>query len=53
MADVLVIVTTVELPGEDATEQIFRLLAEEGFATRCLLVVNKANTEQSNPEIIY
>ena len=51
-ADLLVIVTSVELPGEAETDQIHNLLSEEGFANRCIVVVNKMNAEDSDPEVV-
>lgn len=51
-ADLLMLVTSVELPGEVETEQMNRLLSEEGFAHRCFVVVNKSNAEESDPDIV-
>lgn len=51
-ADLLLLVTSVELPGEAETLQINTLLAEEGFAHRTLVVVNKCNSEESDLEVI-
>ena len=51
-ADLLLIVTTVELPGPQETERIRSLLTEEGFADRCVVVVNKSNAESSSSDII-
>ena len=51
-ADVLLLVTSVELPGEAETRQIERLLSEEGFGRRCIVVVNKCNAEENDPGII-
>lgn len=51
-ADLLVLVTTVELPGEQETAAIRRLLSEDGFLQRCLLVVNKINLENNDPDVI-
>jgi hypothetical protein len=51
-ADLLLIVTTVELPGEAETDQINRLLSTEGFANRALVVINKANTEESERDVV-
>lgn len=47
-ADLLLLVTSVELPGESETEQIRQLLAEEGFARRVLVVLNKCNSEDND-----
>lgn len=52
LADVLAIVTTVELPGEDETGQIRALLDADGFRGRALLVVNKMNSEQSDAAVV-
>lgn len=52
LADVLVIVTTVELPGEAETAQIQALLNDDGFRGRALIVVNKMNTEQSEAAVV-
>lgn len=51
-ADLLLLVTSVELPGEAETLQIQTLLADEGFAHRTLVVVNKCNSEESDLEVI-
>ncbi len=51
-ADLLLIVTTVELPGQDEAEHIQHLLDEDGFRGRALVVVNKINTEQSEAAVI-
>lgn len=51
-ADLLLIVTTVELPGEAEMEQITNLLDAEGFARRALVVVNKANSEDSDRNVV-
>jgi hypothetical protein len=51
-ADALVIVTTVELPGEDEAAAIRQLLDRDGFRSRCVLVVNKAASENSDHEVI-
>lgn len=52
LADVLMIVTTVELPGEDEARQIRQLLDDDGFLPRSIVVVNKANIEQSDAAVI-
>lgn len=51
-ADLLLIVTTTELPGEAEAEQIRRLLDDDGFAGRSLVVVNKASAENSDSDVI-
>ena len=51
-ADALLIVTTVELSGEAETAQIRKLLGEEGFARRAVVVINKINAENSDRAVI-
>lgn len=51
-ADLLLLVTSVELPGESETEQIRHLLAGEGFARRVLVVLNKCNSEDSDLDVV-
>lgn len=51
-ADLLLLVTSVELPGEGESAQIDHLLSVEGFSHRSLVVVNKANAEESDPEVV-
>jgi hypothetical protein len=51
-ADILLLVTTVELPGEAESRQIDNLLSEEGFAHRALVVVNKCNAEESDRDVV-
>lgn len=51
-ADALLIVTTTELSGESESAQIRRLLEDDGFAGRAVVVVNKANAENSDREVI-
>ncbi|MGV9702752.1 GTPase domain-containing protein [Streptomyces sp. NPDC003483] len=51
-ADALMIVTTSELPGEAETLAILRALDEDGFADRSVVVVNKMNAENSDPDVI-
>lgn len=50
--DALLIVTTVELPGNEETAAIRKLLDVDGFRGRCTVVVNKSGSENSSPEII-
>ena len=51
-ADALVIVSTVELPGEDEAAAIRQLLDRDGFRGRCVLAVNKAASENSDRDVI-
>ncbi|MFF7359601.1 GTPase [Streptomyces sp. NPDC008125] len=51
-ADALMIVTTSELPGEAETEAILRTLDADGFADRCVVVVNKMNAENSDRDVV-
>jgi signal recognition particle receptor subunit beta len=51
-ADVLMIVTTSELPGEAETEAVLRALDADGFADRSVVVVNKMNAENSDRDVI-
>lgn len=51
-ADLLLLVTSVELPGEEETRQIRHLLDGEGFAHRVLVVVNKCNSEDNDPDVV-
>lgn len=51
-ADVLLLATSVELPGEAETRQIDHLLATEGFAQRTLVVLNKCNSEDNDPDLV-
>lgn len=51
-ADLLLLVTSIELPGEEETAQIRRVLGDEGFARRVLVVVNKCNSEDNDPDVI-
>lgn len=51
-ADLLLLVTSVELPGEAETEQIRHLLAAEGFARRVLVVLNKCNSEDNDLHLV-
>ncbi|MFK5636039.1 GTPase [Ornithinimicrobium sp. LYQ103] len=51
-ADLLVLVTSVELPGEEETQQIRHLLRGEAFARRVLVVVNKCNSEDNDPDVV-
>jgi len=45
-------VTTIELAGESETQAILRALDGDGFADRSMVVVNKMNAENSDPDII-
>jgi signal recognition particle receptor subunit beta len=51
-ADALMIVTTSELPGEAETKTILQALDNDGFADRSVVVVNKMNAENSDPDVI-
>lgn len=51
-ADALMIVTTSELPGEAETRAILQALDAHGFADRSVVVVNKMNAENSDPDVI-
>lgn len=51
-ADVLLLVTSVELPGEAETAQIVRLLDVEGFGRRAVIVLNKCNSEDNDLELV-
>lgn len=51
-ADAVIIVTTVELSGPEETAHIHRLLGPEGFANRAIIVINKMNAENSDPQIV-
>jgi signal recognition particle receptor subunit beta len=51
-ADALMIVTTSELPGEAESQAILEALDADGFADRSVVVVNKMNAENSDPEVI-
>lgn len=51
-ADLLLLVTSVELPGEAETDQINKLLADDAFSERTLIVVNKANSEESERQVV-
>lgn len=51
-ADVLLLVTSVELPGEAETAQVVRLLDVEGFGRRAVIVLNKCNSEDNDLELV-
>lgn len=51
-ADLLLLVTSVELPGEAETRQIHHLLTTEGFTHRTLVVLNKCNSEDNDPDLV-
>ena len=51
-ADALIIVTTVELPGDQEAAALRQLLDRDGFRGRCVLGVNKAASENNDLDII-
>lgn len=52
-ADALMVVSTVELPGVAETQTIRDWLDRDGFRGRCVVVVNKVGSENSDPGVIH